>query len=62
MTVFVFLLLFALPSFGGPITVRFEFQTLDGCQRIQKVVMRQLAENGMNKYELVECAKEIRDG
>ena len=57
MTTFVFLLLFTLPTFGGPVTVRFEFQTLDGCQRIEKVVTRKLAENGMNKYELIECAE-----
>ncbi len=58
MTAFVFLLLFTLPSFGGPVKVRFEFQTLDGCQRVQKVVTRQLSENGMNKYELVECRED----
>ena len=55
MNVFVFLLLFNLPSFGGDVKVTFEFSTLDGCQRIQNVVTRQLAENGMNKYELVKC-------
>lgn len=51
----VFLLLFTLPSFGGPVTVRFEFTTEDGCRRIQKVVVRELAEAGSNKYQLVEC-------
>ena len=58
MNVFVFLLLFTMPSFGGPVKVKFEFQTLDGCQRLQKVVTRELAQNGMDKYELVECHRE----
>ena len=55
MNVFVFLLLFTMPSFGGPVRVQFEFTTLDGCQRIQKVVTRELAKNGMDNYELVAC-------
>ena len=54
----VFLLLFTLPSFGGPVTVRFEFTSEDGCQRIQKVVLNELDKNGMNKYDLVECHAE----
>lgn len=58
MNVFVFLLLFTMPSFGGPVTVRFEFQTLDGCQRLQKVVTKELATYAMNKHELVECHPE----
>ena len=59
MTVFVFLLLFTMPSFGGAVKVKFEFQTLDGCERIQKVVTRELAKNGMDKYELVECHEDL---
>ena len=58
-TVWVFVLLFFLPSFGGETHVRFEFNTEDGCQRIQKVVIRQLAENGMQKYTLLQdCTQE----
>ncbi len=62
MNVFVFLLLFTMPSFGGPVKVRFEFQTEDGCQRIQKVVTRELATYAMNKHELVECHAETIHG
>ena len=51
----IFLLLFTLPSFGGPVEVRFKFTDLDSCKRLQKTVVRQLAEMSMNKYELVEC-------
>mgnify|MGYP001586564502 FL=1 len=53
------MLLFQLPSFGGDVRVRFEFQTLDGCQRIQKVVLRELAQNGMQKFVLEQdCQQE----
>lgn len=51
----VFLLLFIMPSFGGEVRVQFEFTSLDGCQRLQKVVTRELATYSMNKYDLVEC-------
>lgn len=56
MNVFVFLLLFTMPSFGGPVTATFEVPTtLDRCVAVQYTVMRKLNENGMKKYELVEC-------
>ena len=60
MSVFVFLLLFTLPSFGGPVEVRFQFTDLDSCKKLQKVVVRQLAEMSMNKYELRECREETK--
>ena len=53
--IWVFLLLFTMPSFGGPVSVKFEFTTEDACQRLQKVVVRELATYSMNKYTLVEC-------
>lgn len=61
MNIFVFLLLFTMPSFGGAVKVRFEFQTLDGCQRIEKVVLRELEKNGMNKFTHEPCAEVQRE-
>lgn len=55
MLTWVFLLLFALPSFGGPVEVKFTFTTEDACRRLQRVVVREMAQISMNKYELVEC-------
>jgi hypothetical protein len=51
----IFVLLFTLPTFGGPVRVQFEFTSLDGCQRIQKVVLKELAQNAMQKFDLIEC-------
>ena len=53
--IWVFILLFTLPTFGGPVRVQFEFASQDGCQRIQKVVLRELAQNAMQKFDLIEC-------
>ena len=55
MSSWIFLLLFTMPSFGGPVTVTFEFTTQDGCRGLQKVVTKELATYSMNKDELVEC-------
>ena len=54
MHVWVFILLFQLPSFGGPTAVAFGFQTEDGCRRMQKVVMRELTERQMTRFTVVQ--------
>ena len=50
-----FLLLFAMPSFGGPEEVRFTFTVEVSCQKLPRVVVREMAKMSMDKYELVEC-------
>ena len=54
MTIWVFILLFQLPSFGGPTSVAFAFQTEDGCRRMQKVVMRELTERQMTRFTVIQ--------
>ena len=61
LTVWVFILLFHLPSFGGDTRIRFEFQTQDGCERIQKVVIQELQEKHMKKFDVIQdCTPETR--
>ena len=57
MNAFVFLLLFTMPSFGGPVRATFEAPTLARCQELQPTITAKLNESGMRKYELVECHK-----
>jgi len=52
---FWFILTFSLPSFGGEVDVRVETRTKDGCQRLQKVITRELLDRKMEKFTLREC-------
>ena len=53
--VFWFILVFTLPSFGGTTEVKITAQTLDGCERLQKVVVRELRDRQMSKFTLKTC-------
>ena len=53
--VFWFILVFAMPSFGGAVEVKITAHTLDGCERLQKVVVRELRDRQMQKFTLREC-------
>ena len=52
---FWFTLVFIMPSFGGSVEVKITAQTLDGCERLQKVVVRELRDRQMSKFVLREC-------
>ena len=56
----VFVLLLHLPTFGGPIRVKFEVTTEDGCRRLQRVVTREM--DGLRlRYSLVECSLDTEE-
>ena len=52
---FWFILVFTMPSFGGAVEVRITAQTIDGCERLQKVVVRELRDRKMEKFTLKSC-------
>lgn len=58
-TIFWFVLIFTMPSFSGEahpeVEVKITTQTLDGCERLQKVVVRELRDRRMEKFILKTC-------
>lgn len=52
---FWFILTFSLPSFGGETEVRVTTRTEDGCERLQKVITRELQDRKMEKFTVREC-------
>ena len=59
-TAWVFVLLLHLPTFGGPVRVKFEVTTEDGCRRLQRVVTREM--DGLRlRYSLVECSLDTEE-
>ena len=53
--IFWFILTFSMPSFGGNVDVRVEAQTLEDCEKLQKVIVRELQDRRMAKFTIREC-------
>ena len=54
MTIWVFVILMAVPTFGGALEVRFQTETEEGCRKLQRVVERELK---YAKYQVQGCAR-----
>ena len=42
MTFYIFILVLNLPSFGGPVTARIETTGLEACEKMCRVIVREL--------------------
>ena len=51
---FFFILSLLIPSFGGPVTLTIETQTMAGCEKFQSLVRKQLGLL-MMRYEVTPC-------
>ena len=58
MTVWAFVILMAVPTFGGVLEVRFQTETEEGCRKLQRVVERELKHM---KYQVEDCAARLPD-
>lgn len=58
---FAFVVSLVLPTFGGPVDVEFRVATLDGCERLRRVVVRQMSDWTM-RFEATECKESLPGG
>ena len=42
MTLYIFILVLNLPSFGGPVTAQIETTGLEACNKVRRVIVREL--------------------
>lgn len=55
----IFLITFALPSFGGPVLIRFELTDESACKVVRRIAIQQLAEHRSNAV-VSECERLFR--
>ena len=54
MLVWIFVISLMMPSFGGPVHVTVDATTEDGCQRLRKVITREM-DKLSTRYDVTEC-------
>lgn len=56
----VFILLFHAATFGGDFRLEFQTQTQDGCERLQKVVLKEIEKQlPYLKFEVQDCREVV---
>ena len=56
---FFFILTLLMPSFGGPVHITIETQTLAGCEKFQRLVRKQMGQLLM-RYDVTPCIERAK--